>query len=136
MRKLNTPLTLSLLCGTALVASGCGGVKNPLQRTLPDETQVLAGPSLALPPSFELRPPREGTDTNEALLRTPGSTVGAVSGTTTDAWLIQRAQSEAGTVADPTIRADLDVKAEAETVQAKEEAKKQGLIQRWFKRNQ
>lgn len=126
-------LILSSLCGTALLA-GCETIKNPLERTLPDETQVIAGPSLALPPSFELRPPVSG-EASEALLRLPS--VQNVSGTSAgaDAWLLNQAQVQAGTVADPSIREDLDIKVVEEKALDKEAEKKKGLLQRWFKKN-
>jgi hypothetical protein len=126
---MKTPLLV--VTSAALLLTACGGMKNPLERTLPDETQVLAGPSLSLPPSFELRPPRSG-DANEAVLRAPGTA--AVSGTGTESWLVNRAQAEAGTAADANIRTDLEAKAEADEVKQTEENQKKGLLQRWFGR--
>lgn len=123
-----TPLLLAAL---ALTLTACGGMKNPLERTLPDETQVLAGPSLSLPPSFELRPPREG-EASEALLRAP--TAQAVSGTGAESWLVNQAQTQAGTVRDENIRTDLDAKATADKAAEAAETEKKGLLQRWFRK--
>lgn len=120
-----------LVAASALSLAACGGVKNPLERTLPDETQVIAGPSLSLPPSFELRPPRSG-DTNEAVLRAPSTQ--PVSGTGAESWLVNRAQAEAGTAADANIRTDLEAKAEVDEAKAADAAQKKGLFQRWFGR--
>ncbi len=108
--------------------AGCSGAKNPLQRTLPDETQVIAGPSLSLPPSFELRPPRTG-DANEALLRAP-----TAGGESSNSWVVNRAQQEAGTRADANIRTDLEAKVVEDKATEAEENQKKGLLQRWFGR--
>jgi hypothetical protein len=120
-----------LVAATALGLTACGGVKNPLERTLPDETQVIAGPSLSLPPSFELRPPRSG-DANEAVLRAPG--LQPVSGAGAEGWLVNRAQAEAGTAADANIRESLEAATKVDDSAAKEAESKKGLLQRWFGR--
>lgn len=118
-----------LLACTAVALTACGGMKNPLQRTLPDETQVLAGPSLSLPPSFELRPPREG-EASEAMLMVP--TNQPVSSTGAESWLVNQAQTQAGTVRDENIRTDLDAKVAQDKATEAAEAEKKGLLQRWF----
>lgn len=118
----------------ALTLVGCAQVKNPLARTLPDETQVLAGPNLSLPPSFELRPPREG-EPNEALLRGPAAAAVTVSGTGADSWIVRQAQEQAGVVADGSVRAELEQMDVSETQVKAEEKAKQGWIQRWKNRN-
>ncbi|MCA3243774.1 MAG: hypothetical protein INF43_00520 [Alphaproteobacteria bacterium] len=118
-----------LLAFTAVALTACGGMKNPLQRTLPDETQVLAGPSLSLPPSYELRPPREG-EASETMLRGPASQ--PVSGSGAESWLVNQAQTQAGTVRDENIRTDLEAKAAEDKAAQAAEAEKKGLLQRWF----
>jgi hypothetical protein len=123
-----TPLLLAAL---ALGLTACGGMKNPLERTLPDETQVLAGPALSLPPSFELRPPLTG-EASEALLQTP--TAQSVSGTGAESWLVNQAQTQAGTVRDENIRTDLEAKAAADKATEAAETEKKGLLQRWFRK--
>jgi hypothetical protein len=123
-----------------------------LGKSLPDETQVIDGPTLALPPQFDLRPPREAADYESVLraqkgeearsLITTGSSVTTVTGATADvavpsadAWLVDKTAAQTGVVADPNVREDLRVK-DPEEVKAEEEAKKkQGLLQRWFGRN-
>jgi hypothetical protein len=118
----------------ALAVMGCTQVKNPLARTLPDETQVLSGPNLSLPPSFELRPPRVG-EPNETLLRGPATLPMAVSATAAENWLIRQAQEQAGVVADGSVRAELEAMNVSETQVEAEENAKRGLIQRWKNRN-
>lgn len=50
------------------VLASCGSSKLLGSRTPPDETQVIDGPSLAVPPDFALRPPSDAED-YEAVLR-------------------------------------------------------------------
>lgn len=120
-------LSMFVLAGMAVMLAGCGGTKLIGGRTLPDETRVVDGPSLALPPDFELRPP-EKTQDYEAVLRAQktaeakglilGNQVGNVSETTTpmqgatmvsgqDSWLTEQAGA-----ADGDIRSQLDKDAE------------------------
>lgn len=99
--------------GLALGLVACGG--NPLVggRTAPDETRVVDGPSLAIPPDFDLRPPREGEDYSSRLNRqktqeaeeiiTGGSSVNAGAAGADD-WLLQEVEGEA----DPSIRQTLE----------------------------
>jgi hypothetical protein len=119
--------TSALLAVTALLVGACSGMKNPLQRTLPDETQVLAGPSLSLPPSYELRPPRTG-EVSETLLPTAATLVSS----SAEGWLVHQAQTQAGTVPDANIRTDLEAQDAQENAAEAEARKKQGLLQRWF----
>ena len=53
-------LGYAVLCAGVLVLSGCGSLFGG--KGMPDENRVIAGPKLAVPPEFELRPPREGDD--------------------------------------------------------------------------
>lgn len=130
--RTSLPFTMPLVFGVTLALTACGTVKNPLERTLPDETQVLAGPDLSLPPSFELRPPRQG-DASEALLRLPSQA--AVSGTVgADSWLVNQAQIQAGTVRDANIRTELDANAVTDQAKEAEAEKQKGPLQRWFGR--
>jgi hypothetical protein len=119
--------------------SACGETKL-LGRSLPDETRVVDGPGLDLPPDFSLRAPE---DASEAALRRTVQTgrsaqeilgVAAVSGTAVgagaevpagDQWLLDKA----GGRVDPNIRAELSAPTEAEKA-AEEE--KPGLFQRLF----
>ncbi len=140
-----------MVMGMAVLVTACGSTKL-MGKTLPDETQVIDGPTLALPPQFELRPPRESSD-YESLLRAQKSAeaqnliVNGTSATTagmapatggevpaTDAWLLNKTKAQTGVVADPNVRAELDAAGKSpEEQQAKAEAaKKQGLLKRWF----
>jgi len=129
------------LAAVSLLAS-CGETKL-LGRSLPDETRVVDGPGLDLPPDFSLRAPE---DANEAAL---GRTVQAgrsaqeilglggsvVSGTAvggieaevpaSDQWLLQ----QAGGRVDPNIREELNAPTDAEKALEEE---KPGLFQRIF----
>lgn len=92
----------------ALLAVGlaaCGGVSG---RKAPDETQVIEGPSLAIPPDFELRPPREGDDYQSQLLQQQNAKVQElITGSTTtdgkaapaaeDTWLLNQFGAEGAT---------------------------------------
>src|ERR1700743_2494063 len=55
------------LAGVSLLTA-CGSTKLLSDKTPPDETQVIDGPGLVLPPDFDLRPPREAKD-YESVLR-------------------------------------------------------------------
>jgi len=140
-------------CGVVLAAAllaGCGG-GSVFKKTLPDETRVIDGPSLALPPQFELRPPRDAED-YESVLRaqktveaqslitgvSPSGVVGVSATQAADPaeqWLIDRASQQSGVVADPNVRADLmRPLTEAEKAAEETQQKKRGLLQRWFGR--
>lgn len=100
----------------ALFVTACSS-DTPLlsPRTLPDETRVVDGPSLAVPPDFTLRPPRQG-ETYEDQLRAQktaeaqtlilGAPVSKTTATTSEDWLV----GQAGT-ADPSIRESLTASA-------------------------
>ncbi|NBX86284.1 MAG: DUF3035 domain-containing protein [Proteobacteria bacterium] len=130
---------MAMMAGVALLATACGETKL-MARTLPDETKVIDGPSLAVPPSFELRPPREAADYEAVLggrkMAEARGLITGVSGTVTvsesaaldgaDALLIK----QTGVAVDPNVRADLE---KAEVVEEGQE--KKGLLKRWFDRN-
>lgn len=59
---------LLIMAGMAVLVAGCGETKLLSGRNTPDETRVVDGPSLALPPDFDLRPPTKSED-YEAVLR-------------------------------------------------------------------
>lgn len=126
-----------VVAGMLLGLSACGETKL-LGRSLPDETRVVDGPGLDLPPDFSLRAPE---DASEAALRRTAQTsrsaqeifgIGAVSGTAEtstgavpagDQWLLE----QAGGRVDPNIREDL-----SEAPVEAEEGEKPGLLKRWF----
>lgn len=127
-----TVVALGVVAATAL--SACGETKLLGGRTLPDETQVIDGPSLALPPSYELRPPREAQD-YESVLRAQKATeartliTGDTSGTVAvpnvpanDQWLIDQTGK-----AQPDIREQLE-----QDAKAPESQPKPSVWKRWF----
>lgn len=129
-----------IIAGVALILAGCGETKL-FDRSLPDETRVIDGPTLAVPPSMDLRPPREAQD-YETLLREQKTAEGqalitGVSATvpvsasaavpSEDEWLLQ----QTGTKADPNVRAELEAAAKNP-----DEDKKPGLFKRWFGKNE
>ncbi len=138
-----------VLAAAAVAVSACGGGGGKLLgKSLPDETQVIDGPTLALPPQFDLRPPRDAEDYESVLRAQKGAEVRSlITGTDvqagvepaaagavpeSDAWLVNRTAAQSGVVADPNVREDLRVKDPAE-LKAEEDAKaKKGLIGRWF----
>ena len=138
------------LCGAALLLAACGGSAGKLVgKSLPDETQVIDGPTLALPPQYELRPPRESAD-YESVLRAQKtaeaqSLITGVSGTAvapasgevpaTDAWLVKQTSQQVGVVADPGVREDLRIKTPKELQEEEKAKKSRGLLDRWFGRN-
>lgn len=76
-----------ILAGIAFMAAACGETKLMGGRQLPDETKVVDGPTLALPPDFDLRPPSKAED-YESVLRAQKTVearnvITGVSGTTT-----------------------------------------------------
>ncbi|MFZ2587934.1 MAG: DUF3035 domain-containing protein [Alphaproteobacteria bacterium] len=109
-----------LMASVMVVLAACGGTKLLGSRTPPDETQVIDGPSLALPPDFNLKPPTEGDDyeamlgaqkTREAQALILGGSVTptmVMGVSATDQWLVQ----QAGT-ADTSIRDQLKADAAA-----------------------
>ncbi|HEX2859897.1 MAG TPA: DUF3035 domain-containing protein [Alphaproteobacteria bacterium] len=131
---------LFVIAGTALLA-GCGSTKLIGDKSLPDETQVIDGPGLVLPPDFDLRPPREAQD-YESMLRTQknaeaqslitgvsGTTAGATTAHPDDAWLLK----QAGGTVQPGIRDKLSGEVKTDKAKAKAEAHKDdGLLKRWF----
>lgn len=124
----------------ALLLTACGETKL-LGRTLPDETRVIDGPSLALPPDYQLRPPREAADYETLLgerktaeaqaLITGVSGTAVVSGgaevPAADAWLVKETQQQSGVVADPNVRKVLE-----DETKLPEPEKKKGFLGGWF----
>lgn len=134
---------------STIVLAGCAGGTNVLKKKLPDETRVIDGPSLALPPNFDLRPPREAAD-YESVLRAQktieaqslitgvapatGAAAPAADVPEADAWLVNKVGAQAGVAADPNVRADLESQeqADAGVEDSREEKNRKGLMQRWF----
>ena len=139
----------------AVLLAACGGNAGKLMgKGLPDETQVIDGPSLALPPQYELRPPREAADYESVLreqkrIEFQGMVTGTsatapmdaaavvdsvVSGTVvpaTDAWILDKVSHQTGVLPDPNVRDDLK-----ELLPEEEAAKsKKGLFGSWFGSN-
>ncbi len=147
MRKMPIALTVTVLAATAVALTACGETSGKLLgKSLPDETQVIDGPTLALPPQFDLRPPRESQDYESVLRAQKGEEARSlITGTSAtvpvdataavpagDEWLVNKTAAQTGVVADPGVREDLRVKDPAE-LKAEEDAKaKKGLIGRWF----
>ena len=113
---------------SAVALSACGGITS---KTAPDELAVIEGPSLAIPPSYDLRPPRSGVEQSyeerraarDILLSSEGA---KVESTSPDSWLIDAA---GGSARNPNIREELERELEAKA-EKKEEKKKKG----WFGR--
>ncbi len=133
---------------TALLLAACGGNAGKLMgKSLPDETQVIDGPTLALPPQFDLRPPRESDD-YESLLRAQKTVEarGLITGVSAtapmaagevpqgDAWLLQQTSQQTGVVADPNVREELREVSPEELAAEEKARKEQGLLGRWFGR--
>ena len=113
----------ALMCAGIVMLAGCasGGLFG--SKSLPDESRVIAGPKLAVPPDFELRPPRAGEDfatklsdekSGEIQTLISGAPVEkphAVQATDTDSWLLEtvggtqkvvpQAEPVSGTTATP-----------------------------------
>lgn len=138
----------SVALALAALALGACTHGNILGKNLPDETQVIDGPSLALPPNYQLRPPREAED-YEAVLRaqTSAKARSLITGVSTtqpqaaagsvpegEAWLVKKAAAQSGVTADPNVRSELDAAAdtEAQTKDSDVEKAKKGLLKRWF----
>jgi hypothetical protein len=136
------------LCGVlALGLVACGETPKLLGKGLPDETVVVDGPSLELPPEFSLRPPREGQD-YESVLRAQKSAeaqalITGVSGTTSvegtatvpaaESWLLDKTTEQTGAV-QPGIREQLktDAADKPDAAAETQNKRKQGLFGRWF----
>jgi|GEM_PF-2034466 len=143
--------TTKLALMTAVLLAGCAKDGGIFTSSLPDETRVVDGPSLALPPQYDLRPPREAKDF-DAQLRAQNelnaaqsmitgvsptaaiSADGAVSATSgggDDQWLVDKAAQQSGVVADPNVRQELDAQAAAEQKKKADDNHK-GALDRWF----
>jgi hypothetical protein len=67
--------TVLVICGCvslSVAVSGCDSVKRAfgLEKTLPNEFDVVENAPLAIPPDFNLRPPRPGTAPSQGLSTT------------------------------------------------------------------
>lgn len=137
-------LGLGILAMGGVTLAGCGST--PLmERTLPDETRVVDGPTLAVPPDFALRPPRDAKDYDAGLRAQSNADVqGLVTGVSAsavtagslaaqeqaaaaaaaprDAWLVEKAGPAQG-----DIRTQLEQDAKAPV-----KKKDKGLLDRWF----
>jgi hypothetical protein len=112
---------LMTAAAVALLLAGCGDTKLLGSRRPPDETAVIDGPTLALPPDFDLHPPSKSEDYEQVLRAQKTAEAHAlitgVSGTVPvsatvagdDQWLTEQAG-----VADANIRSELDADAAAE----------------------
>ena len=113
-----------MISGMLLALTGCGGdVRQALgiDRTAPDEFQVVTRAPLSVPPTYDLRPPRPGAprpqeatarSTAEAALFgiTGAPIASASSGSLAENMLLQKTNAAA---ASPSIRAQLDAENEA-----------------------
>jgi hypothetical protein len=130
------------LAGVSLLTA-CGSTKLIGNKAPPDETQVIDGPGLVLPPDFDLRPPREAQDYESVLRQQKNAEaqglITGVSGTVAneggsavpagDQWLLK----QAGGTAQPGIRNKLSGEVQADKAKAKADAHKDdGLLKRWF----
>ena len=125
-----------VVLGGAFLLTACGETKLLGSRAQPDETQVVDGPTLVLPPHYDLRPPRTGSDYESVLKQQSSNTarqlvtgqaesVAPAAGTTgTDAWLVQNSGRT-----DANIRETLDEERMAETAEKKAKAP---FWKRWF----
>ena len=106
---------LPILALVALAVSACSESLFSSGK-LPDETRVIDGPTLAVPPQFNLRPPREGEAYEDRLseqktreaqtLIMGGESPSATTSTPTEEWLLMQAGQ-----ADPNIREALTTSA-------------------------
>jgi hypothetical protein len=149
LKKINVKNSVLSAALAGLVLAGCGESTKLLGKSLPDETVVVDGPSLELPPEFSLRPPRDAQDYESVLRAQKGVEAQAlitgvsasevvVSGTAagevpnTEAWLLNKASEQTGAI-QPDIREQLKIDAAGKAEATDSEAKrKQGLFGRWF----
>lgn len=107
-----------LTVGVVTLLSGCGSLASSGQA--PDELAVISGPSLTVPPNFELRPPQEAQLSQADALRNQDASkdakkilLGAEESVakSKDVWLLQKAKADK---ADPLIRQILRTSKETE----------------------
>ncbi|MBI1363183.1 MAG: DUF3035 domain-containing protein [Proteobacteria bacterium] len=122
-----TKSALLVLAATTVLLAACGSTPLLSSHTAPDEMAVVEGPSLALPPDFELRPPSGTSKTATPIKDEPidarailnkdaqGVSATVAKPDAADSWLIKAA---GGDKADPDIREKL-------TEKPKEEEKKE-----------
>ncbi|MCP5405509.1 MAG: DUF3035 domain-containing protein [Pseudomonadaceae bacterium] len=112
------------LVAVAVFVAACGETKLLSSRTPPDETRVIDGPTLAVPPDFNLRPPSDAAD-YEAVLRaqktaearaliTGGAAPVSATAAGDNTWLLNEAGS-----ADADIRSKLEIDAVAQPEEEK-----------------
>jgi hypothetical protein len=111
MRNRNVFMVMPVLLLAACGDTSLLGSSHP-----PDETAVIDAPPLTLPPDYELRPPRDGSRSEDVLRQYQPEAA-----TPEDAWLVK----EAGRI-DPNIRQQLEqparpVEEEAQPVEETEE---------------
>ena len=100
-----------LIAILALMVQGCALVGSPV----PDETRVVDGPSLSLPPDFELKPPSELSkkdNSYKAAEKAQGVLLGSKATTVKEddeSWLVNQAG-----MADSAIREQLEAEEAAE----------------------
>ena len=138
-----------LVLTAAVLLAGCAN-DGLFKSSLPDETRVVDGPSLALPPQYNLRPPQEAKDYDAQLrqqkaldtaedLITGTSPTTVVSGSEdvsstgdVDQWFIDKAAQQSGVVADPNVRQELAVQDQSDKKEKAKDESKQGLLSHWF----
>lgn len=144
--------TQIMVLGAAAVALAACGETKIIGKSLPDETTVVDGPGLELPPDFALRPPREAQD-YETVLRAqkaaeaqtlitgvsttvPSDASATMAVPASDAWLVNKTAAQAG-AAQPDIREQLkqDAAGKKDEAAEAEANRKQGLFGRWFGRS-
>lgn len=102
-------LSFTLISLTAALLTACGGGQIIGSKAPPDELAVIEGPSLALPPDYDLRPPQDGEGVEESLVSDTDEMVFGVGkpaapADPADSWLLKKTGA---TKADPRIRAKL-----------------------------
>ena len=130
-----TKFPLLALVFAAFLVTACGETRLLSGRSAPDELSVVEGPSLALPPDFELRPPSanatqmavplkdEAIDARTILNKDATMAAPKAKPDAADAWLIKAA---GGDKADPTIREKLS----PQVIKQEEKAEKKGFFSR------
>lgn len=114
-----------LVVPVALMISACGSDTLLASRSTPDEMAVVDGPTLSLPPNFELRPPvseyemqaqqRQNNEVKNLLLGAT-ETQQDTTNTAEDSWLLQQVGADKR---DPNIREKLRGDTTFEQKQAK-----------------
>ncbi|NTU76504.1 MAG: DUF3035 domain-containing protein [Alphaproteobacteria bacterium] len=118
--------------GFVALLSGCGGVNEALGfgRNAPDEFAVVDRPPLALPPDFELRPPRPGAPRPQEVNMKQRASTMLFGATSKDANVVEKGDAAEGKEGTSTAKSETEKALLESAGAAKAEPEIRALIDR------